>query len=446
MRRDTTWRRRDFLVTFGVAGGLAAGGVNALAQGTASSGGAAADPSREIGRGNGDALTQAVQALAATLTESADFIRHHPFYTDDLNRAAGMAFLSHMLLWSLQYKLNQDPDYPFFRVLDFNTRVGGDNPDQRYLMCPIRGGENYRIWGTKGSVRRLDLQVYAGTPWKKGAGRSASALAMEDIRFNPDGSFEITLSQKRAAGNWLENPPDSTEVLVRQIISDWRTELPGEVHIDRVGYEGALKPALNSAEVARRINAVAEELKSQTHAWPEQSLTRTMQGVPANTLPSAVDLSARGGMAGRYMSVGSFELGDDEALVVTMWPSPANYQAIQLMDDWMSSLEYANRQTSLTTDQAYLSKDGAYHFVIASRDPGVQNWLDTMGLRHGGIIIRYDGMRKQTIPPKQMPVAKKIKLARLRRALPKDTPTTTPVQREATIKDRRRQVQRRFGV
>ena len=441
-----TWRRRDFLVTFGVAGGLAAGGVNALAQGTASSGGTAADPSRETGRGNGDPLAQAVQALASALTESADFIRHHPFYTDDLNRAAGMTFLSRMLLWSLQYKLNQDPDYPFFRVLDFNTRVGGDNPDQRYLMCPIRGGETYRIWGTKGSLRRLDLQVYAGTPWRKGAGRSASALATEDIQFKADGSFEITLSPERTPGNWLENPPDSTEVLIRQIISDWRNELPGEVHIDRIGYEGALKPALTSAEVARRINAVAEELKSQTHAWPDQFLTRTAQTIPANTLPPAADLSARGGMAGRYMSLGHFELADDEALVVTMWPSPANYQGIQLMDDWMSSLEYANRQTSLTREQAYLSKDGAYHFVVAHRDPGVSNWLDTMGLRHGGIIIRYDGMREQTIPPNRMPVAKKITLARLRRVLPKDTPAVTPAQREATIKERRRHVQRRFGV
>lgn len=445
MPRDTTWSRRDFLVTFGVAGGLAAGAGNALAQGTGSSGSTAANPSRQIGRGNGDPLAQAVQALAVALTESADFVRQQAFYTDDLNRAAGMAFLSRMLLWSLQFKLNQDPDFPFFRVLDFNTRVGGDNPDQRYLMCPIRGGEQYRIWGTRGSVRRLDLQVYAGTPWKKGAGRSASELAMEDIQFNPDGSFEITLSQKRATGNWLENPPDSTEVLIRQIISDWRTELPGEVHIDRVGFEGALKPVLTSAEVARRINAVAEELKSQTQAWPDL-FTRTVRAVPANTLPPAADLSDRGGMAGRYMSSGCFELRDDEALVVTMWPSPANYHGIQLTDDWMSSLEYANRQTSLTTDQAYLSKDGAFHFVIASRDPGVQNWLDTMGLRHGGIIVRYDGMRGQSIPPDKMPVAKKIKFAELRRALPKDTPAVTPAQRETTIKERRRQVQRRSGV
>lgn len=36
--------------------------------------------------------------------------------TDDLNRAAGMAFLSRMLIWSLRYKLDQNPDYPFLRV------------------------------------------------------------------------------------------------------------------------------------------------------------------------------------------------------------------------------------------------------------------------------------------------------------------------------------------
>lgn len=69
-----------------------------------------------------------------------------------------------------------------------------------------------------------------------------------------------------------------------------------------------------------------------------------------------------------------------------------------------------------------------------------------MGLRHGGIIIRYDGMRDKTIPPQQMPVAKKIKLAKLRRVIPKETPTVTPAQREAAIKERRRHVQCRFSL
>lgn len=393
-----------------------------------------------------DPLAVAVQNLAAAITDSAEFIRHHPFYTDDLNRAAGMTFLSRMLIWAFQQKLNGDPDYPYFRIDDFNIRAGGDNPYQRYLMAEIRGGEPYRIWGTKGTQRSLDFQVYAGTPWKSGAGRTASALTMDGIHFNADGTFEIILSPERRPGNWLENPADGTSVLVRQIFSDWRIELPGQVHIDRVGYEGRLKPVMDAAEVARRINAAAEEFRLQTRLWPEFFLAGTVKAQPANTLSPLRDRSAHGGRPGRPMSEGSFNLATDEALIVTMWPSPAVCQGIQLMDDWMASLEYANRQTCLTLDQSYRSSDGAYHFVIAGSDPQVQNWLDTTGLKQGGIIIRYDGVRLDQIPSSQMPVAKKIKLAELRQVLPRDTPTITPAQREATIKERRRHVQQRFDV
>jgi hypothetical protein len=96
------------------------------------------------------------------------------------------------------------------------------------------------------------------------------------------------------------------------------------------------------------------------------------------------------------MSNGHFELAPDEALVVTLWPIGARYQGIQLTDPWFSSLEYANRVTSLSADQAHRSADGAYRFVVAARDPGVQNWLDTTGLPKGTLLIRFDGSELAT--------------------------------------------------
>ena len=53
---------------------------------------------------------------------------------------------------SLEAEVLQDADYPYFRILDFWLREGGDNPDQRYAFVPIRGGEAYRIWGELGSA------------------------------------------------------------------------------------------------------------------------------------------------------------------------------------------------------------------------------------------------------------------------------------------------------
>ena len=66
------------------------------------------------------------------------------------------------------------------------------------------------------------------------------------------------------------------------------------------------------------------------------------------------------------MATGTFELADDEALVITTWPAGGDYQGIQLADLWFSSLEYANRQTSLTAEQAHLDEDGTFRFVLAA--------------------------------------------------------------------------------
>src|SRR6185503_15012475 len=125
----------------------------------------------------------------------------------------------------------QDTDYPYFRIVDFKIREGGDNPDQRYSFARIRGGETYRVWGKLKGERRIDFQIYAGIPWLKHGGRNASNLAQENIEFGKGGSFEVFLSPSKIPGNWLENPPDGTEVAVRQVFSDWKHESPGEVHI-----------------------------------------------------------------------------------------------------------------------------------------------------------------------------------------------------------------------
>jgi hypothetical protein len=45
----------------------------------------------------------------------------------------------------MEAEILQDADYPYFRILDFWLKEGGDNPDQRYAFSPIRGGETSRV-------------------------------------------------------------------------------------------------------------------------------------------------------------------------------------------------------------------------------------------------------------------------------------------------------------
>ncbi|MGH8444047.1 MAG: hypothetical protein ACREVL_02215, partial [Solimonas sp.] len=188
------------------------------------------------------ALRAATREFVAAIGESAAIVEADPYYAGDLGRAAGAAYLTHMLLRTLEAQLGQDADFPLFRLVDYRTREGGDNPDQRYLVAPLRGGADYRIWGTRGGSRRLEFQVYAGLPWSAQGGRTVAVLDSESLHCAPDGSFELNLGPEPRSGNWLRNPPDGSMVMVRQVFGDWQRERPGEIHIDRVGYEGALKP------------------------------------------------------------------------------------------------------------------------------------------------------------------------------------------------------------
>src|SRR2546430_16971409 len=116
--------------------------------------------------------------------------------------------------------------------------------------------------------------------------------------------------------------------------------------------------------MARRLESAGADLRSHIRVWPVV-VQRILDGSPPNELSAPLDSGPQGGVPGRWMIQGTFELGDDEALIVKTWPASGNYQGIQLLDLWLESPEYANRQTSLTGDQAQLSEHGCNHFVIS---------------------------------------------------------------------------------
>ncbi|WP_374285451.1 hypothetical protein [Novosphingobium sp.] len=390
-------------------------------------------------------LDAAWNDFQAALAESTTYLRQHPFYRDDENRASAYAFLTSMMLARIEENVVFDPDFPHFRVLDHRIREGGDNPDQRYLIANIRGGTGYRVWGKLGKQRRLEFQVYAGDPYVAGSGgRSVGSIGADQMKFGPDGAFEVWITPDKRPGNWIENPPDGSQLLVRQVVSDWDREMVGDVHVDRIGHEGDLKPVVDDAMMAARLHKAAADLRTHVRVWPGLIANRYMKRTP-NTVGVPFDPGSQGGLPGRFMASGQFDLAPDEALIIRTWPASGNYQGIQLTDLWFSSLEYSNRQTSLSGDQARRSVDGSYYFVLAGSDPGIPNWLDTMGRRHGVFLLRFDGMKEKVFDPAKYPVATKVKLAELASALPKDMPRITPQQRARAIAARRRHVQLRYN-
>ncbi len=386
-------------------------------------------------------LEQSLDGLADSIRDAGTFVRGHQWYGSELEQAEAYRHILRQLINALEGNALMDPDFPYFHEINTRTKSGMDNSDQRYLIARLRGDAVYRVWGNRGSSRRLDFTVYG----EDELAPSIATLETDQLLTDDHGDFELFVGGEERPGNWLASAPGSLRLLIRQIHSDWPNEVPGNIHIDRIDDGRPLYPAFDPAIMAARIDSATNKFASSLRRWPEMSRTRFAKLLPANTLTPPRDTGSEGGLSGRLMVGGHFELSDDQALIITTWPSSARYQGIQLGHHWWESLDYANRQTSLTVDQARLSSDGAYHFVISARDPGLPNWLDTEGFPRGVILMRYDGMPVAELPDDQQPVARLVQFDDIRNELPADEPQVTPEQRAAEIAVRRRHVQLRYG-
>ena len=286
------------------------------------------------------------------------------------------------------------------------------------------------------------MQLYAGRPWD-GSGRSSGYLAFEDIAVRPDGSFEIFVGGEARTRSWIANPEDSTTLFARHIYDDWNEERPGEIHIDRVGFEGKRKPALTTTELADRYQRAGTMFETTARTWPAFVQKRYFDRLEANTLSPLIDTYALGGAKGRWMSSGYFVLPPGKALVLRTWPTNAAYQGVQLANLWYAALEHGNQVSSLTTEQMEVAPDGAYYSVVSPVDPGHPNWLDSGGLTRGVILLRYDGVQGN-VPKAQYPSAELVDLDDLETAVP-GFRRVTEAEREAVRAARRRHLQLRSG-
>jgi len=90
--------------------------------------------------------------------------------------------------------------------------------------------------------------------------------------------------------------------------------------------------------------------------------------------------------------------------------------------------------------------DGVIRLVVAHRDPGVPNWLDTTGHAQGFLSPRW--AYSEQPPAEQWPVitATKVRFDEIRANLHPSTPTVSPDQRRREIGMRQRHVAKRYRV
>jgi hypothetical protein len=398
---------------------------------------------REPSLANAGEPWASLRTLGDALHQAADVGQSARAAGSDRENASGGRFLAETTVLQLGRAVFSDPDHPVFRpTWPESAHVGLSNPDNLYESTPIRPGVNYLVRGTRGSTADLVLQVYETSPGVKGSLRGVSTLSLGDLELGEDGSFEIHVGPARQAQNWLLTDATSGMLLVRWSHSDWATERAGRVEIVPVGGDGLPSPDLDVADVARKLRDAGAAIPDASQFWLDFiNRIRLFTGKNEVMKPR---VTGEGGLDGQVSAMGQFSLADDEALIVTVPRTDARYQGMQLGNYWFDALEWANRQTSLAGGQARLGSDGRYHYVIAVRDPGVPNWLDTTGLTEGVFLLRFQGLKTE-IGADDLPETKLVKLTEIGAHLPDDTPKVDAAARREQLAARQIQLQRRYG-
>ncbi len=383
-----------------------------------------------------DALIDRLRALAPKMLE-----RLPPEMQDDPQIQQELARL---MLESLASgaigAISHDRDRPvFLPQINLTLNIGQPNADTTYKQALIAPGGTYRLRGRMEKVRiaRLGQLGRANTP------SQVQALGYSDfntLKVDDQGRYDVILSPERPAGyngDWWRLDPATDNLLLRLVMADWNKERDPTISIERLD-AAATKPRLSAAQLEARLRALPDTVDRMAVLLIDQ-VPRLMAEGYVNKA-KVFDVAAVGGnLTGQFYYNLPYRLADDEALIVSARvPEKCHYYSLIQTNTVFETIDWYNNHSSLNDTQLKLDGDGVLRVVVSARDPGVPNWLDTSGHREGAIQGRWTDCSAQPVPE-----VTKVKIARLRKHLPADTPTVTLEEREKIVRERRAALQQR---
>ncbi len=315
--------------------------------------------------------------------------------------ADGHRNLMHLLEGGLFSHFDADPERPVFRrIVSATRKFRGDNGDAIYFDAAIRPDRDYRVRGNMAGAVYVSLTVEEGPG--EGAYATGTAAGLHDGEFDvdPEGNFEIVLSAKRRDRNWLELTPDAMRVTSRHYFEDEICAAADPSRHVPMTIEPVLDPGPppvwtpedQDRRVAAGIQRVMNFLRGDTLDQPPRKPEDQPSWV--STTPNRFNQPEKpGDMAFSAMDIAytmaPYLLGPDQALVMTGRFPDCKFANVCLWNRYIQSYDYNNRRVSLNRKQTQLDADGRYRIVIAHRDPGVANWIDTEGRPFGMVYWRF---------------------------------------------------------
>ena len=305
--------------------------------------------------------------------------------------------LMHILDGGLGTMFENDPATPVMRRIVTPTRkFTGDNSDAIYFDAPVSADHEYIVRGNMHGAVYVSITVEEGTA--DGSLGKRTGGVINDTLFDTDanGNFEIRVGGKPADRNWLALGPDASRITTRHYFEEKRSAAADPAREPPFSIEvlnPKTPPVPDDASVAAGIRRVVQFVHTRTTGMPPMAdtadsvpfLSIVPNEFPPPTGPGDMGLSA---MDAAY-SMAPYFLGPDEALVMTgRWPE-CRIANVCLWTRWQQTYDYSNRQVSLNRAQTELEKDGSFRIVLAHKDPGCANWIDTEGRPLGIVFWRF---------------------------------------------------------
>jgi hypothetical protein len=316
------------------------------------------------------------------------------------------------------------------------------NADFLYRYAFVDGARRYRITGRRGNSHFLEAQTISGFFGDPNL-RLLKTYDFDRFETGPDGGFEIGVGPEPLPGcpNWIATDPGNgnNTIIVREAFYDWSGETASTLRIEPA--DPGPMTELDEPEMIRRLGAAARLMKF-CHNTFSGGLTEQVLGAVGTNRFLLVDTSkdehASNPSAGYVPCV--YDLKAGEALLVEIDRPQARYWNIHLGDVWWQGTDFTHHHSSLNGHQARFDADGKARIVIAGEDPGVANWLDTVGVSKGVALLRW--YFTDSYPE---PAARVVRIGDLRAELPVDTVWVTAEERQRVVGARREAVLRRYG-
>jgi len=190
--------------------------------------------------------------------------------------------------------------------------------------------------------------------------------------------------------------PDANIIIVRQNALDRENESEGSFTIERIG--GPQRPAPLTAETLERglastagfVSGVANTFAEWTRMFAEYP--NEFHGFDQQFFQAA------GGAKDLFYAHAYWRLAADEAWVIEVTPPECEYWNFQLNNWWMESLDYRFAQVTVNKHDAQLDPDGSLKIIVAAKDPGIGNWIDSCGQSEGTALLRWQDANENPLP------------------------------------------------